>query len=161
MCLHSDACLGGFVLPFARTLGYDIPPFDFGVPGYGCFLHHSCPSCYCTCTILLWCAAELFACLIGTTYVWPGGQRPGMQMLIGPASGCAEKHKAQAACCLHGSPVLVRCTCRLACHQPSLACEGHADLLSWVTHHLYMARLRNSRPSSWKRLPRIAGACLV
>ena len=33
MCLHSDACLGGFVLPFARKLGYSIPPFDFSVPG--------------------------------------------------------------------------------------------------------------------------------
>jgi sphinganine-1-phosphate aldolase len=31
--LHVDACLGGFVLPFARKLGYPIPPFDFAVPG--------------------------------------------------------------------------------------------------------------------------------
>ena len=31
--LHSDACLGGFVLPFARQLGYKIPAFDFSVPG--------------------------------------------------------------------------------------------------------------------------------
>jgi glutamate/tyrosine decarboxylase-like PLP-dependent enzyme len=30
---HVDACLGGFVLPFARTLGYPIPAFDFEVPG--------------------------------------------------------------------------------------------------------------------------------
>lgn len=30
---HSDACLGGFVLPFARKLGYPIPDFDFSVPG--------------------------------------------------------------------------------------------------------------------------------
>src|SRR5512136_3101587 len=30
---HTDCCLGGFVLPFARRLGYDIPPFDFSVPG--------------------------------------------------------------------------------------------------------------------------------
>ena len=33
MCCHSDACLGGFVLPFARKLGYPVPPFDFAVPG--------------------------------------------------------------------------------------------------------------------------------
>lgn len=33
ICLHVDCCLGGFVLPFARKLGYDIPPFDFQVPG--------------------------------------------------------------------------------------------------------------------------------
>jgi len=31
--LHVDCCLGGFVLPFAKKLGYDIPPFDFGVRG--------------------------------------------------------------------------------------------------------------------------------
>lgn len=31
--LHVDACLGGFILPFARELGYDIEPFDFSVPG--------------------------------------------------------------------------------------------------------------------------------
>lgn len=31
--LHVDACLGGFVLPFARELGYSIPDFDFRLPG--------------------------------------------------------------------------------------------------------------------------------
>ena len=30
---HVDACVGGFMLPFARKLGRDIPPFDFAVPG--------------------------------------------------------------------------------------------------------------------------------
>ncbi|PIA51047.1 hypothetical protein AQUCO_01100105v1 [Aquilegia coerulea] len=33
VCLHVDLCLGGFVLPFARKLGYPIPPFDFSVEG--------------------------------------------------------------------------------------------------------------------------------
>jgi glutamate/tyrosine decarboxylase-like PLP-dependent enzyme len=28
-----DACLGGFVLPWADKLGYEIPPFDFRLPG--------------------------------------------------------------------------------------------------------------------------------
>jgi len=31
--LHVDCCLGGFVLPFAKELGYEIPPFDFSLPG--------------------------------------------------------------------------------------------------------------------------------
>jgi glutamate/tyrosine decarboxylase-like PLP-dependent enzyme len=31
--LHVDACLGGFVLPFARRAGYPIPDFDFSLPG--------------------------------------------------------------------------------------------------------------------------------
>ncbi len=30
---HTDACLGGFVLPWAAQLGYDIPDFDFRLPG--------------------------------------------------------------------------------------------------------------------------------
>ncbi|XP_042062092.1 sphingosine-1-phosphate lyase-like [Salvia splendens] len=33
ICLHVDLCLGGFVLPFARKLGYPLPPFDFCVRG--------------------------------------------------------------------------------------------------------------------------------
>lgn len=30
---HVDACVGGFMLPFAKKLGRKIPPFDFSVPG--------------------------------------------------------------------------------------------------------------------------------
>ncbi len=30
---HTDACLGGFLLPWAEKLGYPIPPFDFRLPG--------------------------------------------------------------------------------------------------------------------------------
>ncbi|KAL8520205.1 hypothetical protein ACS0TY_010935 [Phlomoides rotata] len=33
ICFHVDLCLGGFVLPFARKLGYPVPPFDFSVQG--------------------------------------------------------------------------------------------------------------------------------
>ncbi len=31
--LHVDACLGGFLLPWAKELGYDIPDFDFRLDG--------------------------------------------------------------------------------------------------------------------------------
>jgi sphinganine-1-phosphate aldolase len=31
--LHVDACLGGFLAPFAKEEGYPIPDFDFSVPG--------------------------------------------------------------------------------------------------------------------------------
>jgi len=31
--LHVDGCIGGFVLPFFRELGDDVPPFDLSVPG--------------------------------------------------------------------------------------------------------------------------------
>ncbi|MCB1193381.1 MAG: aminotransferase class V-fold PLP-dependent enzyme [Leptospiraceae bacterium] len=30
---HTDACLGGFLLPFAEKLGYQVPVFDFRLPG--------------------------------------------------------------------------------------------------------------------------------
>ena len=30
---HTDACLGGFILPWAAELGYEVPPFDFRLPG--------------------------------------------------------------------------------------------------------------------------------
>jgi sphinganine-1-phosphate aldolase len=30
---HTDACLGGFLLPFYECLGEKVPPFDFRVPG--------------------------------------------------------------------------------------------------------------------------------
>lgn len=31
--LHVDGCLGGFILPWIEKLGYDIPGFDFRLPG--------------------------------------------------------------------------------------------------------------------------------
>jgi sphinganine-1-phosphate aldolase len=30
---HTDACMGGFILPFAEQLGRDVPPWDFRVHG--------------------------------------------------------------------------------------------------------------------------------
>jgi hypothetical protein len=34
---HVDACLGGYLLPFVEQLGYDVPTFDFRVPGVQSF----------------------------------------------------------------------------------------------------------------------------
>ena len=31
--MHVDGCLGGFLLPWVEQLGYDVPPWDFRVPG--------------------------------------------------------------------------------------------------------------------------------
>ncbi len=33
LLFHTDACVGGFMLPFIRKLGYPVPDFDFRVPG--------------------------------------------------------------------------------------------------------------------------------
>jgi sphinganine-1-phosphate aldolase len=31
--LHVDSCLGGFILPFGQRLGYDVPIYDYRLPG--------------------------------------------------------------------------------------------------------------------------------
>ncbi len=31
--MHVDSCLGGFMLPFVKKLGYEVPKFDFSIPG--------------------------------------------------------------------------------------------------------------------------------
>src|SRR5699024_4117377 len=31
--LHVDACVGGYLAPFVRDIGYPVPPFDMGVAG--------------------------------------------------------------------------------------------------------------------------------
>ena len=36
--LHVDGAFGGFILPFMRELGRDVPPFDFGLPGVSSFM---------------------------------------------------------------------------------------------------------------------------
>lgn len=33
LLFHVDACMGGFMLPFVRRLGYPLPDFDLSVPG--------------------------------------------------------------------------------------------------------------------------------
>ncbi|MFZ0450273.1 MAG: aspartate aminotransferase family protein [Desulfatiglandaceae bacterium] len=33
LLLHTDACMGGFMLPYFRRLGAEVPDFDFSVPG--------------------------------------------------------------------------------------------------------------------------------
>ena len=33
LLLHVDACIGGFILSHLRKMGYEIPPFDFSLPG--------------------------------------------------------------------------------------------------------------------------------
>jgi sphinganine-1-phosphate aldolase len=31
--MHVDACMGGFLLPFAKDAGFPLAPFDFRLPG--------------------------------------------------------------------------------------------------------------------------------
>lgn len=72
---HTDACLGGFVLPWAEKLGYAVPLFDFRLPGvtsisvdthkYGYAAKGS--------SVILYRSPELRRYQFYTTTDWPGG----------------------------------------------------------------------------------------
>lgn len=74
--LHVDGCLGGFILPWGQQLGYDIPVFDFRLPGvttisadthkYGYGLKGT--------SVLAYRSRELRAAQYFTVPDWPGGK---------------------------------------------------------------------------------------
>ena len=73
--MHVDGCLGGFLLPWIERAGYDVPPWDFRVPGvtsisadthkYGYALKGT--------STLLYYSRELRARQYFTMPDWPGG----------------------------------------------------------------------------------------
>jgi len=72
---HTDACLGGFVLPWAERLGYPVPAFDFRVPGVtsiSCDTHKFGFGAKGT-SVLLWRDPGLRDRQFYTTTDWPGG----------------------------------------------------------------------------------------
>ena len=73
--LHTDACLGGFVLPWARRLGYDVPPFDFSVPGVTSMSADTHKFGYAAkgTSVVLYRGAELRSHQYFTATEWPGG----------------------------------------------------------------------------------------
>ncbi len=72
---HTDACLGGFVLPFAEKLGYAIPPFDFRLPGVTSLSVDTHKYGYAAkgTSVVLYRGAELRHYQYYTTADWPGG----------------------------------------------------------------------------------------
>ena len=72
---HTDACLGGFILPWAERLGYPVEPFDFQLPGvtsisidthkYGYAAKGS--------SVILYRNPKLRSYQFYTTVDWPGG----------------------------------------------------------------------------------------
>lgn len=71
---HVDCCVGGMYLPFAEMLGYDIPLFDFRVPGVtsmSCDLHKYgyAPK---GCSTVLYRNKELRQYQLFSCSVWPG-----------------------------------------------------------------------------------------
>jgi glutamate/tyrosine decarboxylase-like PLP-dependent enzyme len=73
--VHTDACLGGFVLPWARRLGYDVPPFDFSVPGVTSMSADTHKFGYAAkgTSVVLYRGAELRSHQYFTATEWPGG----------------------------------------------------------------------------------------
>jgi glutamate/tyrosine decarboxylase-like PLP-dependent enzyme len=72
---HTDACLGGFVLPWARRLGYDVPGFDFAVPGVSSMSADTHKFGYAAkgTSVVLYRGNELRSYQYFTATEWPGG----------------------------------------------------------------------------------------
>jgi sphinganine-1-phosphate aldolase len=71
---HVDACIGGWVLPYFRRLGVEIPPFDFGVPGVTSISVDPHKYAYCPkgTSVLLHRDAELRRSQYFASAAWPG-----------------------------------------------------------------------------------------
>jgi sphinganine-1-phosphate aldolase len=72
---HADACLGGFVLPWAERLGYPVAPFDFRVPGVtsmSCDTHKFGYAAKGT-SVLLWRRPQMRERQYFATTDWTGG----------------------------------------------------------------------------------------
>jgi glutamate/tyrosine decarboxylase-like PLP-dependent enzyme len=73
--LHVDACVGGYLAPFAAKAGYPVPPFDFAVPGVmsmSADLHKFgfCPK---PASTVFYRSADRAACQPFEMSDWPGG----------------------------------------------------------------------------------------
>jgi sphinganine-1-phosphate aldolase len=74
--LHVDACVGGYIAPFVRMNGGDVPPFDFEVPGVSSMSADLHKYGYCAkgASTVLFRSEALRAHMIFDTDNWPGGR---------------------------------------------------------------------------------------
>lgn len=72
---HTDACLGGFILPWAEKLGYEVPLFDFRLPGVTSMSADTHKYGYAAkgTSVILYRDPELRRYQYFTTTDWPGG----------------------------------------------------------------------------------------
>ncbi len=72
---HTDACLGGFILPWAEKLGYPVPGFDFRLPGVTSMSADTHKYGYAAkgTSVVLYRGAELRRFQYYATPDWPGG----------------------------------------------------------------------------------------
>jgi sphinganine-1-phosphate aldolase len=74
--LHVDACVGGYIAPFAAKAGYPIPAFDFAVPGVTSISAdlHKFGFCPKPASTVFYRAADRAACQPFEMDDWPGGK---------------------------------------------------------------------------------------
>ena len=74
--LHVDACVGGYIAPFVRMNGTDIPPFDFELPGVHSMSADLHKYGYCAkgASTVLFRDEALHAHMIFDCSDWPGGR---------------------------------------------------------------------------------------
>ena len=72
---HVDACLGGFILPWAEQLGYPVPAFDFRLPGVTSMSADTHKYGYAAkgSSVVLYRGSELRQFQYYTLTDWPGG----------------------------------------------------------------------------------------
>ena len=74
--LHVDACVGGYIAPFVRMNGGDIPPFDFELPGVRSMSADLHKYGYCAkgASTVFFRSAALQAFMVFDFRDWPGGR---------------------------------------------------------------------------------------
>src|SRR5512133_2287248 len=79
---HTDACVGGFMLPFVRKLGYRVPDFDFCVPGVTSISADLHKYAYAAkgASVILYKTPELRRHQMFVSTDWPGGIYPSPAM---------------------------------------------------------------------------------
>ena len=79
---HTDACVGGFMLPFVKKLGYPVPDFDFSVPGVTSISADLHKYAYAAkgASVILYKTAELRRHQMFVSINWPGGIYPSPSM---------------------------------------------------------------------------------
>ncbi|MDO8754689.1 MAG: aspartate aminotransferase family protein, partial [Anaerolineales bacterium] len=79
---HTDACVGGFMLPFVRKLGYRVPDFDLSVPGVTSISADLHKYAYAAkgASVILYRTAELRRHQMFVSINWPGGIYPSPAM---------------------------------------------------------------------------------
>lgn len=75
---HTDACVGGFMLPFVRKLSYPVPDFDFSVPGVTSISADLHKYAYAAkpASLVLYRTSELRRYQMFVSTEWPGGIYP-------------------------------------------------------------------------------------